>query len=136
MNRLQYYIKQKRFNINTMDGNTGWREGKMDLTFRITHTVTDSWSTDVNIYVKGKIEDRKVYDDNKASMRPATDVVYRPRETSWDTNWRRRSTIWGDQYHKNIRTKVRHYAEKEIQSFFKLIGKTKRVNVNKVHFEK
>ena len=119
-----------------MDGTTGWREGKMDLTFRITHTVTDSWSTDVNIYVKGKIEDRKVYDDNQASMRPATDVVWRPRETSWDTNWRRRSTIWGDQYHKNIRTKVRHYAEKEIQSFFKLIGKTKRVNVNKVHFEK
>ena len=51
-----------------MDGTTGWREGKMDLTFRITHTVTDSWSTDVNIYVKGKIEDRKVYDDNQASM--------------------------------------------------------------------
>ena len=118
-----------------MDGTTGWREGKMDLTFRITHTVTDSWSHEVNIYVKGKIEDRKVYDDNKSSMRPATVVVWRPRETSWDTNWRRRSTIWGDQYHKNIRTKVRHYAEKEIQSFFKLIGKTKRITVNKVHFE-
>ena len=136
MTRLQYYIKQQRFNINTMDGTTGWREGKMDLTFRITHTVTNSWSTDVNIYVKGKIEDRKMYEDNEASMRPATDVVYRPRETSWDTNWRRRSTIWGDQYHKHIRTKVRHYAEKEIKSFFKLIGKTKRINVDKVHFEK
>ena len=119
-----------------MDGSTSWREGKMDLTFRITHTVSDSWSISVNIYVKGKIEDRKVYDDNKVSMRPATAVVYRPRETHWETNWRRRSAIWGDEYHKNVRTKVRHYAEKELRSFFKLIGKTKRIDINKVHFEK
>ena len=136
MTRLQYYIKQQRFNINTMDGTTAWREGKMDLTFRITHTVSDSWSTSVNIYVKGKIEDRKVYDDNEASMRPATAVVYRPRETHWETNWRRRSAIWGDQYHKHIRTRVRDYAEKEIKSFFKLLGMSKRINVEKVHFEK
>ena len=90
----------------------------------------------VNIYVKGKIEDRKVYDDNEASMRPATAVVYRPRETHWETNWRRRSAIWGDQYHKHIRTRVRDYAEKEIKSFFKLLGMSKRINVEKVHFEK
>ena len=119
-----------------MDETTAWREGKMDLTFRITHTVSDSWSTNVNIYVKGKIEDRKVYDDNAASMRPATAVVYRPRETRWETNWRRRSVIWGDQYHKNIRSKIRHYAEKDLRSFFKLLGMSKRINVEKVHFEK
>ena len=119
-----------------MDATTAWREGKMDLTFRITHTVSDSWSTNVNIYVKGKIEDRKVYDDNVASMRPATAVVYRPRETRWEGNWQRRSVIWGDQYHKNIRSKIRHYAEKDLRSFFKLLGMSKRINVEKVHFEK
>ena len=133
---IQSLIKKQRFTLNTMDEQTRWREGKMDLTYRITWVDSAPWDTRINIMVKGNIEDKKMYDhtpENK--MVAATDAVYAPKE-DWGETWKRRSMIWGDQYHKEIRKSIRGDVLENLRNFFKLIGITENIYVDKVNFEK
>lgn len=132
----QRLIKKQRFNLNTMDGQSRWRTGKVNLDYRITWVTDEYWNTNVNIMVKGKIEDKKMYTEGDPQMVPAIEAVHCPKTRDWGESYRRRSVIWGEHYNKQIRTFIRREVENELRNFFKLIGIEQTIIVNKVNFEK
>ena len=74
---IQSLIKKQRFILNTMDDQTRWRCGRMDVTYRVTWVDPDPWNTRINIMVKGNIEDKKMYDHTPGNkMVAAIDAVY------------------------------------------------------------
>ena len=132
----QRLIKKQRFNIDTVDGSSRWRQGRVNLDCRITWVNTENWPHCVNIMVKGVIEDKKIYTEGEPQFLPAIDVVKRPQDNNWTNNYKKRSAIWGDQYHKQIRRFIRREVENDLRNFFKLIGMGKSLNVDKISFEK
>ena len=132
----QKLIKKQRFNLNTVDSNSRWRQGRVNLDYRITWVNDEYWDTKVNIMVRGKIEDKKIYTEGDPQFLPAIDVIKRPADNNWTNNYKRRSAIWGDQYHKQIRRFIRREAENDLRNFFKLIGMDQRLTIDKVNFEK
>ena len=77
----QRLIKKQRFNLNTMDGQSRWRTGRVNLDYRITWVTDEYWNTKVNIMVKGKIEDKKMYTEgdpqNGSSYRSGSLSIYK-----------------------------------------------------------
>ena len=132
----QKLIKKQRFNLNTVDSNSRWRQGRVNLDYRITWVNDEYWDTKVNIMVRGKIEDKKIYTEGDPQFLPAIDVIKRPADNKWTNNYKRRSTIWGDQYHKQIRRFIRREVENDLRNFFKLIGMDQTLSIDKVNFEK
>ena len=134
---IQRLIRKQRFTLNTMEsGITRWGQGKVNLEYRITWVNDAYWDTNINIMVKGKIEDNKVYTEGGPQMVPAIEAVHAPKEVSWDCAWRRRSAIWGEQYNKQIRRYIRGEVIHDLSNFFKLIGIQQTITVDKVNFEK
>mgnify|MGYP003643975504 FL=1 len=135
---IQKLIKKQRLTLKNME-NSRWGNGNYDLTYRITLVSEDVYwrGTRVNIYVKGMIEDRKAGEATPHStMRPAVDVVKKTTGLGWGDAWKQRSTVWGEQYNKNIRKTIRREVTKEIHDFLKLIGNEQNIQVDKVNFER
>ena len=140
---IQRLIKKQRFVLNTVDTTPRMthRKGMFDLTYRMTLVdMETSYGRHVriNIKVKGKIQDQKLYDDtNPVSMRPALDVVTKKNLSPWDKSWKQKSAIWGEHYNKEIRRVIRGEVHNDIKNFLKLIGMDNHnIMVDKVNFEK
>ena len=133
---IQRLIKKQRFNLNTTDSKSRWRTGKVNLDYRITWVNDEYWETKVNIMVKGIIEDKKIYTEGDPQFLPAIDVIKKTRENSWTNDYKKRSVIWGDQYHKQIRRFIRREVEQDLHRFLKLIGINERLTIDKVNFER
>ena len=133
---IQRLIKKQRFNLNTVDSTVRWRQGRVNLDYRITWINNEYWDTNINIMVKGTIEDKKIYAEGDPQFLPAIDVVKKTRENSWTNDYKKRSAIWGDQYHKQIRRFIRREVEQDLHRFLKLIGINERLTIDKVNFER
>ena len=116
---IQRLIRKQRFTLNTMEENSRWRQGRVNLDYRITWVNDEYWDTKVNIMVKGEIEDQKIYTEGEPKMVSAIEAVHAPREVGWDCAWRRRSAIWGEQYNKEIRKFIRSEVQDDLRNFFK-----------------
>ena len=134
---IQRLIRKQRFTLNTVESSsTRWRQGKVNLDYRITWVNDEYWNTKVNIMVRGEVEDNKVYTEGGPQMVPAIEAVHAPKDGCWDSTYRRRSAIWGEQYHKQIRRHIRSEVTNDLRNFFKLIGIEQTITVDKVNFEK
>ena len=134
---IQRLIRKQRFTLNTMESSsTRWRQGRVNVNYRITWVTDEYWNTRVNIMVRGEVEDKKMYTEGEPQMVSAIEAVHCPTTADWGESYRRRSVIWGEQYHKQIRRFIRREVENDLRNFFKLIGIEQTITVDKVNFEK
>ena len=72
---IQRLIKKQRFNLNTVDNTVRWRQGRVNLDYRITWINKEYWDTNVNIMVKGTIEDKKIYAEGDITLTQDENVM-------------------------------------------------------------
>lgn len=127
--KIQQIIKKERFTLNSTSPDERYTKG-VDVKYRISGITTEDaqWfegvtpmdkdlSQDiwVNIKVSGFAETRD-YKDKVKNLKPIAEVA-RFKVNSYSSN-----SLWGWQYHKQIRRHIRQSVKAEIMDFLKLMG--------------
>jgi|21_taG_2_1085346.scaffolds.fasta_scaffold00341_29 hypothetical protein len=150
--KLQRIIKKKSFSLNTQDSTRRWRGG-LKIDYRITMvkaehednyqylspTTSEYNDIHVNLKVKGMVETRKNYSEEK--LWDEISKATKTRKNYWGGYDCSYDSLWGTQLNKSVRTEIRSKVKEKITNYLKLMGiTTKRwdggIKIKVINWEK
>ena len=130
---LKKIIKKKTFSLNSITNQSDWRGG-LKIDYRITMVkareedyyehltpMNNQWgSISVNLKVKGVVQMRERYSENK--MLVEIGKATKTTKSYWGGYETKYDSLWGSQVNKQVRREIRKKVHKDVLDFLKLLG--------------